>query len=339
MSQEIIKKVIEGNDLSFKEARSAFLNIFEEKLTPVQIASFLTSLTIKGETDNEIAGAASVIREKALSVKISKGDFVLDTCGTGGSGVEKFNISTAVSFVVASSGIKVAKHGNRAVSSKTGSADVLQALGIRIASSTAIMQRSINDIGIGFLFAPLYHKAFKVVAPVRKEMGVRTIFNILGPLCNPALAGYQLLGVSSPDLTKSLALVLKKLNTISAFVVFGEKLGDEVSLCGKTQVSFLNKNKISNFTITPKDFGLKKCKVSDLGAKTPKQSALIIKKVFKGKAGPTRDIVLANAACCFYLAKKVKNLKEGVSLAAELIDQGLVYDKYISFKEFLDKNA
>lgn len=339
MSKEIIKKTAEGKNLSFKEARTIFLNIFEEKITPIQVASFLTSLKIKGETDNEIAGAASIVREKSLKIKVSKDDIIFDTCGTGGSGVEKFNISTAVSFVVASSGIKVAKHGNRAVSSKSGSADVLQAMGIKITSSSAIMQQSIAKIGIGFLFAPLYHKVFKAVAPIRKELGFRTIFNILGPLCNPAFVGYQLLGVSSPDLTQKMAKVLKKLKTKSAFVCYGEKIGDEVSLCGKTKVSFLNKDKILNFVINPRDFGLKKCKLSDLSSKTPKQSAIVIKKVFKGKMGPTRDIILANAACCFYLLKRVKSLKEGVKLSGQLIDQGLVYNKYISFKEFLDKNA
>ncbi|MCM8823716.1 MAG: anthranilate phosphoribosyltransferase, partial [Candidatus Omnitrophica bacterium] len=263
---------------------------------------------------------------------------VVDTCGTGGSGVEKFNISTAVAFVVSSANIRVVKHGNRAISSSSGSADVLEALGIDINASKEVMKEAIKKLGIGFLYAPLYHEAFKSVASIRKEIGIRTIFNILGPLCNPALPDYQLLGVSGRDLVYKMVRVLKRLDLKRAFVVFGDKVKDEVSIMGRTEVAFLDKRKINKFNIFPSHFGLKRCKLKDIEAKTVQDSAKIIMDIFNSKRGPCRDIVLANASCCFYLLGKVGNFKEGVELASQLIDSGKVKDKYIKFRDFLEKN-
>jgi len=345
MIKEAIRKIVEGKNLSFQEARNVFLEIFEEKATSAQIASFLVSLRLKGETEEEIGGAAVVVRSKATKLKVREGllgldiedEPVMDTCGTGGSGIEKFNISTAVAFVVSSLGVKVAKHGNRAASSHCGSADVLEAMGLKIDVDPQVTEKAIKKIGMGFLFAPLYHKAFKSVVPIRREIGIRTVFNILGPLCNPALANYQLLGVSDEKLVFKIARVLKRLNTKRAFVIYGEKVKDEVSLLGKTKVSFLNENRIRNFYLVPSSFGLKRCSIKDLEAKTAQDSAKKIFDIFEGKKGGARDIVLANASTCFYILRKVRDLKEGVRLASQLIDEGKVKEKYLAFKRFLEE--
>ncbi|MCM8773677.1 MAG: anthranilate phosphoribosyltransferase, partial [Candidatus Omnitrophica bacterium] len=345
MIEEAIKKIVVGKNLSVEEAEKVFLEILENKVSGVLIASFLIGLKMKGEKEEEILGASLVAREKAEKINVREGllgvdteEPVVDTCGTGGSGVEKFNISTAVAFVVSSANIKVVKHGNRAISSSSGSADVLEALGIDINASKEVMEEAIKKLGIGFLYAPLYHKAFKSVASIRKEIGVRTIFNIVGPLCNPALPDYQLLGVSGRDLLYKMVRVLKRLGLKRAFVVFGDKVKDEVSIMGRTEVAFLDKRKINKFNIFPSHFGLKRCKLKDIEAKTVQDSAKIIMDIFDGKRGPCRDIVLANASCCFYLLGKVANFREGVELASQLIDSGKVKDKYIKFRDFLEKN-
>ncbi|MFH1768069.1 MAG: anthranilate phosphoribosyltransferase [Candidatus Omnitrophota bacterium] len=341
MIKEAIKKVVEGGNLEFSEARTVFLEIFNEVASVSQVASLLVGLRMKNETADEIAGAASVVREKAIKINVrdKKDEPIVDTCGTGGSGVEKFNISTATAFVVSSSGVKVAKHGNRAASSFCGSADVLEVMGIKIDAPPEVMEEAIRKIGIGFLFAPLYHKAFKVVVPIRKEIGIRTLFNIVGPLCNPASADYQLLGVSDVGLVVKMAQVLKKLGAKRAFVFFGDKLKDEISLLGRTKVAFLDKKKIKNFYLTPASFGLKKCRLKDLEAKSAAESAKKITDIFEGIKGPARDVVLANAAVCFYMLKKARTPKEGVRLAARLIDQGDVKRKYLDFKQFLENNG
>jgi len=347
MIKEAISKLSSGKNLNFDEANDVFEEIFAAQATPSQIAAFLVALKMKGEVEDEITAAAMVVREKARKLDV-RGDFlglkdknlaIMDTCGTGGSGLNKFNISSAVSFVVSSAGVCVAKHGNRAMSSTSGSADVFKALGIKVDAPTDLMEKAIKSIGIGFLYAPLYHPALGAVAQIRKDLGIRTIFNILGPLCNPAKASHQLLGVYSKDLVLPLARVLKKLGITKAFVVNSKDLGDEISLSGGTKVSFISKNKITNFSLSPADFGLKKIKQKDIMAKDVKMSAKIIKDVLKGKKGAPQDIVLANSSACFYILGKVKNLKDGVSLARELIDNGLAYSKLIELKEFLDKNA
>jgi len=349
MIQRMLKKVIAGKDLHPDEAKAVFQEILEAKLSDVQIAAFLTALRLKGESVGEIYAAASIIRQKArrlhvretlfdLSHSSGSDEAILDTCGTGGSGVDKFNISTACAFVMAGAGIKVAKHGNRAMSSSCGSGDVLEALGINISLDPAIMERAIKKVGIGFLYAPLYHPALKSVAGIRREMGLRTIFNILGPLCNPAGANYQLLGVYAPELTVTLAKVLRDLGTKKAFVVCSDDLKDEVTLTGRTKVSFLNKRRIENSYLTPRTFGLKKCRLKSIQAKNAYTSAAMIRSVFAGKASSAKDVVLANAACCFYILGRAKSLREGVGLARCVIESGAAKKKFHEFKRFLKEH-
>jgi len=347
MIKQATNKFIEGKNISFVQMKEAFEEIFSSEVTPAAIASFLTALKIKGESEEEILAAATVVREKAKKINV-RNDFlglgdnsepVMDTCGTGGSGLNKFNVSTATAFIISAAGVKLAKHGNRAMSSNCGSADVLEELGINIEVSAQVMEKAIKEIGIGFLYAPLYHPVLGRVAKVRREMGIRTIFNILGPLCNPASANYQLLGVYNPDLVVPLARVLKKLGVRKAFIVYGKDVCDEISLTGATKVAFLNNKKINTLTLNPSSFGLKKIRLEDLLVKNKKSSASVIKDVLAGKKGAARDIVLANASACFYILGKVDNFKQGVKMAEELIDTGKVRSKLSEFKEFLEKNA
>ncbi|MFA6281426.1 MAG: anthranilate phosphoribosyltransferase [Candidatus Omnitrophota bacterium] len=345
MIKDAIEKLTRKINLSVEETKEVFNDIFDHKTTSAQTASFLTALKVKGETVEEIYGAATIARERAMRLSVketfmgidARDEQVLDTCGTGGSGVNKFNVSTAVSFVVAAHGIKVAKHGNRAMSSTCGSADVLEELGIKIDVSPKIMEEAIKKIGIGFLYAPLYHPALLEVAAIRKEIGIRTIFNILGPLCNPAGATHQLLGVYKKELVETMAVVLKKLGIKKALVVCGKDLKDEVSLTGETTAILVDKKKMKNLCIEPADFGLKKITAKCLEAKDARQSAKIILDVLDGKYGPAQDEVLANASCCFYILNKVSNLKDGVKLAKDIIDTGRAKDKFLKFKQFIDR--
>lgn len=343
MIESVIAKLTARENLAFPEAKRVFSEIFTGEVLPVQIASFLTALKMKGESELEIAAAAQVIREKAK--KINAGGQagcvcdILDTCGTGGSGVAKFNISTAVAFVMAASGVKVAKHGNKAMSSASGSADILQELGINISAASEVMEKALNQLGICFLYAPLYHPALKTVAEVRRQLKIRTIFNILGPLCSPASANYQLLGVYDTKLILPMAKVLQNLGIKRAFVVCSKDLKDEISLSGPTRVSFVDGKKIKKLTFSAASFGLKKIKPKAIASSSPAESAAMVKEVFSGKKGPARDIVLANAAACFYLLNKVKKLKDGVATAALAIDSGKTYDLLEKFKSFLKENA
>ena len=347
MIKETIDTLTKGKNISFGGMKEVFEEIFDSRAASSQIAAFLTSLKMKGENEEEISAAAVVVRERAQKVNVREGflgikdkdEPVMDTCGTGGSGLSKFNISTAVSFIISAAGVKVAKHGNRAMSSNCGSADVMEALGVNIGVLASVMEEAIKRIGIGFLYAPLYHPALGKVARIRKEMGIRTIFNILGPLCNPASANYQLLGVYSPGLTTLLARVLRRLAVKKAFVVYGKDVCDEISLTGPTQVSFLNNKKISNLTLNPSSFGLKKIRLGDLLVKDAKMSAKVIKDILGGKSGAPRDIVLANAGACLYILGKVTNFKQGARAAAELIDSKKAKRKLLELKGFLEKNA
>jgi anthranilate phosphoribosyltransferase len=347
MSNNILIKLMEREDLSFREACAVFDDLFKGSLSQVQIATLLISLKMKGETEDEIAAAASVARQYSKKIKVRRSflgsiddsSAIIDTCGTGGSGLNKFNVSTATAFVVSSYGAKVAKHGNKAMSSTSGSADVFLALGIKVEVPLVLMQRAIDEIGIGFLYAPLYHPALGVVAGIRKELATRTIFNILGPLCNPANANYQLLGVYKPELIMPLARVLRVLGVKKALVAYGKGVGDEISLSGPTQAAYLDGKKIKTIRLNPSDFGLRRIDVKDILAKDAAASARIIKDVIKGKKGPARDMVLANSSACFYLLGKAANFKDGSKLAARLIDEGKVYDKLNQFKEFIKDNA
>ncbi|MDD5195080.1 MAG: anthranilate phosphoribosyltransferase [Candidatus Omnitrophica bacterium] len=347
MIKEAIAKIVKKENLSFKEALVVFEEIFDGMASSIQVAAFLAALSAKGETEDEIAAAAQLVREKAIKIK-ARGNFlgieeaseqILDTCGTGGSGVNKFNISTAVAFIVAAAGVKVAKHGNRAMSSNCGSADVLEAMGVKIEAHPSVMEAAIKSVGVGFLYAPLYHPALKAVAQIRKELGIRTIFNILGPLSNPALATHQLLGVYKKDLVGVLAKVLRKLSLRRAFVVNSEDLKDEISLSAKTTVAFLNNKKIEHFSLTPGSFGLKRIRIKNIEVRNAGESAQMIEAVLNGAKGAPRDIVCANASACFFILGKVHTLKEGVRLSGQLLDEGKAKNKFLAFKEFVAQNA
>lgn len=345
MIKEAIDLLTQFQNLSTGQAQEVFEEIFDHKATASQVASFLTALKMKGETEDEIFAAASVIRKKAQKLNIRENllgmeiddEIIMDTCGTGGSGSNKFNVSTTVSFVVSAAGIKVAKHGNRAMSSNCGSADVLEALDIKIDASSAVMEKAIKEIDIGFLFAPLYHPALKEVAVIRREMGIRTIFNIVGPLCSPVFPTHQLLGVYSPVLVLPMARVLQKLGVKKALVVYGKEVKDEVSLVGETTAAFVSGQKIKKIMLKPSDFGLNKISIKKIEVTNAAESAKIVKEVLSGKKTEARLMVLANASCCFYVSGRVNSFKKGAALAAQLIDEGKAYQKYLDFKNYLMK--
>ncbi|MFZ3072713.1 MAG: anthranilate phosphoribosyltransferase [Thermodesulfobacteriota bacterium] len=321
MIREAIAKVVKGVDLMEAEMVDVMNEVMAGDATPAQIASFITALRIKGETVSEITGAARVMREKAEKVSVE--DLaVVDTCGTGGDEAMTFNISTAAAFVVAGCGITVAKHGNRAVSSKSGSADVLKALGVNIEAGVLIVEACLRDVGIGFMFAPLMHSAMKFAAPVRREIGIRTIFNMLGPLTNPAGAKRQVLGVYAPELTDIFAKVLLNLGSMHAFIVHGSDGLDEITLTGETKVTELKDGSIKTYHIKPEDFGIKRCGAVDIMGGDSEENARIITDVFLGKKGPARDIVLLNAAAGIAVAGKARSLEEGVAIAHGSIDSG-----------------
>ncbi len=324
--KEAIKKVVNFEDLTEEETRSAFEIIMSGEATPAQVAAFIVALRMKVETVGEITGAAEVMREKAAKIKVKKKP-VLDTCGTGGSGIDRFNISTAVAFVLAGSGVTVAKHGNRSASSKCGSADVLEELGVKIDVPVKVAEKCINSIGIGFMFAPLYHSAMKHAVGPRKEVGVRTIFNIIGPLSNPASATCQVLGVFNAEVTETMAEVLGNLGVDKAYVVHGDDGLDEVTITARTKVSEFDKGELSTYYVEPEEFGLKKGKLEDIKGGTAKENAKIIKDILSGKKGPKRDIVLANSSMALMAAGKASDLKKGVKMAAESIDSGKAEEK------------
>ena len=320
-----IRKIIARESLSEKEMRSVFGAIMSGRATPAQIGAFITVLRMKGETVDEIAGAVRVMREKALKVKA--GGTVLDTCGTGGSGIDTFNISTAAAFVVAACGVKVAKHGNRAASSRSGSADVLEALGVKIDIPPALVEKCIKEIGVGFMFAPVFHGAMKHASGPRRDVGVRTIFNMIGPLSNPASASCQVMGVYEPALTEVMANVLKKLGTKRAYVVHGGDGLDEATLTGYTRISELRNGRVRTFRVSPQDFGLKKASIRTLLGGGAEKNAVIIKDILSGKKGPRRDIVLMNAALGLMAAGKASGFKQGVRTAAGAVDSGMAMEK------------
>ncbi|MGR3179754.1 MAG: anthranilate phosphoribosyltransferase [Candidatus Anammoxibacter sp.] len=321
MFKELITKVTTNIDLTPKEASDAICCIVDGKATNSQIGAFLTALKTKGETIDEITGFAKIMRDNAIFVN-TKCETVVDVCGTGGDGKSTFNVSTAVSFVLAGGGIKVAKHGNRASSSSCGSADVLKLLGVNIDASVETVEKCIDDANIGFLFAPCLHKSMKNVALIRKELGMRTIFNLLGPITNPARVKHQVLGVYSEDLTETIAVVLKNLGSKHAFVVHGMDGMDEISISDRTKVSELVDGEIKNYYISPEDFGMSKKSISELIVKTPEESAAAVKGVLKGETGAKRDIVLLNAAAGFVSVNVARDIKDGIQLAIQSIESG-----------------
>ena len=321
MIREAIAKVIEKKNLTEAEMVSTFDEIMSGGASPAQIGAFITALRMKGETIEEITGAARVMREKALHVK-TKAKMVIDTCGTGGDESGTFNISTTAAFVAAGGGLTVAKHGNKSVSSKSGSADVLRSLGVNIEVAVSHVERCLDEIGIGFLFAPLLHGAMKHAIGPRREIGIRTIFNILGPLTNPAGAHSQVLGVYDAKLTEPLAKVLQNLGSTHVFVVHGADGLDEITLTGKTYISELKHGEIENYEILPEDFGFERCKKEELLGGDSETNARIALDILKGKNGPHRDIVLLNAAAAIVAGRKSKDLREGLKAASESIDSG-----------------
>jgi anthranilate phosphoribosyltransferase len=302
------------------QAELAMTEIMNGEVTPAQFGAFVTALRIKGETSDEIAGMAKVMRAKAIPVHADA--TVVDTCGTGGDNAFTFNISTAAAFVVAGAGIKVAKHGNRAASSQCGSADVLEALGVKIELSAEQVERCLKEAGIGFMFAPAFHPAMKYAGPPRREIGIRTVFNILGPLTNPAHAQAQVLGVAESSLTEKMAVVLRLLGCHHALVVHGEDGLDEITIAGKTQVRELEGDRIKMYSVSPEDFGFSRAGLEDIKGSTPGENAASVRRILAGAAGPQRDVVLMNAAAAIVAGGKAKNLQEGARLATQAIDSG-----------------
>jgi len=334
--KKAISDVVSRKDLSQAEISSVMEIIMEGEATPAQIGALLMGLRMKSETVDEIAGAAKVMREKAIRihVNLSPGESLVDTCGTGGDGAQTFNVSTTAAFVVSGAGVKVAKHGNHSVSSRSGSADVLEALGVNLALSPEDVARAVETIGMGFMFAPDLHPAMKYAIGPRREIGIRTIFNVLGPLTNPAWANVQLLGIYDPMLTRLLAEVLGRLGSKRAWVVHGEGGLDELSLLGKSYVAQWDKNEVKEFVIRPEDAGLNPCKVEDLKGGDAEENARILKDIISGKTGPKRDMVLLNAGAAIFLADRAKSLREGVLLAAESIDSMEAMTKLEALKAF-----
>ena len=329
---EAVRALVERRDLTRIEAAAAMEAIMSGAATNAQIAAFLTALRMKGETVEELTGLAQVMRQKAVRVR-TKGEEVaaltgtdremlIDTCGTGGDAAGTFNVSTATAFVVAGAGLKVGKHGNRSVSSLCGSADVVEALGVSLELPPAAVARCVDEVGIGFLYAPLLHTAMKHVMAARREMGIRTVFNMLGPLTNPAGANAQVIGVYSAALTEPLARVLAELGTIRAFVVHGADGLDEISNTGESQISEVREGRVRSFTVQPEDFGLPRAAIADLRGGDREENAQIIRDILSGRDGSKRDIVLMNAAAALVIGGKARDLKEGVAQAADSIDSG-----------------
>ena len=327
MIKEAIDKVIRGADLTELQAREVFGEIMSGKATSAQIGALIAALRIKGETVEEITGAAKVMREKSLKIHTGSVKAAVDTCGTGGSGKNTFNISTTAAFVAAGCGLKVAKHGNRSASSRCGSADVLEALGVNIDASPDIVAKCIRRIGIGFLYAPLFHKAMKHAIQPRREIGTRTIFNLLGPLSNPADVPYQVVGVYDARLTETIAGVLKKLGSRRALVVHGMDNMDEITITGRTKVSELNKGRIRTYYLTPEKFGLKKARPKDIKGGTAEENAGILLSILKGEKGPGRNVVLMNASAALVAAGKARGFRQGMEMAADSVDSGMAMDK------------
>lgn len=317
--RDFLPRLADGGTLDEAEAERAFGLLMAGDATPAQAGAFLMALRVRGETVAEITGAARVMRARALAVDAPAG--AIDTCGTGGDGAGSFNVSTAAALVVAACGVPVAKHGNRAVSSRSGSADVLAALGLDIDAPLDLVVSGLRDFGFGFLMAPRHHAATRNVMPVRTELGVRTVFNLLGPLSNPALAKRQVLGVFDRKWVEPLAKVLDRLGSERAWVIHGADGLDELTLSGPSHVASLDRGRITLFEVTPEDAGLRRRKGSVKGG-SPRQNATTMKKLLRGETGAIRDIVLLNAAAALVVAGKAETLRDGAALAAEAIDSG-----------------
>lgn len=326
MIREAIELLVSDRSLSSEQASAVMGEIMSGKATPAQIAAFVTALRIKGETVDEIVGLAKVMQTKAVSVKVTSP--VVDTCGTGGDKSSSFNISTTAAFIAAGSGLKVAKHGNRAMSSRCGSADVLEALGVNIELGAEAVAQCLEKIGIGFMFAPLFHPAMKYAAGPRRDIGIRTVFNILGPLVNPAHAQFQVMGVATRELGEKIAAVLHRLGTIHALVVHGVDGMDEISIAGKSLVWEVTLPRVAPpYEVSPQYFGFKKAKIREIKGGTPEANARILRSILEGERGPRRDIAVMNAAAAIVAGNRAADLKEGARIAEEAIDSGRALEK------------
>jgi len=330
---DAIKTVIDNKHLTKAEAEQVMNVIMSGEATPAQIAALITALRMKGETVDEISGFATTMRNKASRISPRVIELV-DTCGTGGDQLHTFNISTTVAFVIAGAGLPVAKHGNRSVSSKSGSADVLEALGIKIDLTAEQVEKCIEDIGIGFMFAPNFHGAMKHAIGPRREIGIRTVFNILGPLTNPAGATAQVLGVYDPELTEVMAMVLGNLGVKHALVVHGHDGLDEISNTGESIISELKDGEVRTYAITPEQCGVARASIEDLKGGTAEDNAAITLEILKGAKGPKRDVVLMNAAAGLIAAGKAESFEDGMDLAARSIDSGSALTKLQDLKDY-----
>jgi anthranilate phosphoribosyltransferase len=327
-----IRKLVDGQHLNRNEAEAIMQNIMSGQATDAQIAAFLTALRMKGETVEELIGFAKVMRAKASPVRTKTGvaaalsgtdrEMLVDTCGTGGDATGTFNISTATAFIVAGAGVRVAKHGNRSVSSMCGSADVVEALGIRIDLKPDDVARCIDEVGIGFLYAPLLHEAMRYVMIARREMRIRTVFNLLGPLCNPAQATAQVLGVYNEKLTEMMAQVLQAMGARHAFVVHGADGLDEISISGESKVSEVRNDEVRTYYLTPEDFGVKRAPISEIQGGNAQENAAIIRRILLNEDSAKKDIALLNAAAGLAAGGKARTLREGIDLARESIQSG-----------------
>lgn len=323
--KEILNKLVAGRNLTLEETKEAAEIILGGNATDVQTACFLTALRMKGETVDEIVGCASVLGEKAMKIH-PKVDSYVDIVGTGGDGSNSFNISTTSAFIIAAAGLPVAKHGNRAISSRSGAGDMLEALGLNLNHTPAEIEKQIEDVGIGFMFAPVFNPSMKYVGPARSQMGIRTVFNILGPLTNPATPNMQLLGVYDESLVEPLARVLTSLGVKRGMVVYGTDKLDEISASSPTLICEFKDGEYQTYTITPEEFGMKTCKKDDLLGGTPAENAEITRSILRGEKGHKRNAVLMNAGAALYIAGEAEDMKSGIALAAELIDSGKALD-------------
>jgi anthranilate phosphoribosyltransferase len=331
MIQSAVAKLVDRKSLTFLEAQQAVTEIFSGQATAAQVAGFLVGLRMKGETPEEIAGCAEAMRTAATRIHLSA-PVIVDTCGTGGDGQGGFNVSTAAAFVVAGAGFTVAKHGNRSISSHCGSADVLEALGVKVDAPVAVVERCLKEVGIGFLFAPAFHPAMKHAMPVRRELAIRTVFNLLGPLCNPAGANVQVIGVFSARHLDVMAKVLVRLGTRHSLVVHSAGY-DEITLSGPTLAVEIVEGRLKKRRFLPKDFGLKACPKAALQGGDKEENAEILRRIFRGEKGPQRDVVVANAAAAILVAgraggeSKLRNLKDAVRVAEHALDSGAASER------------
>ncbi len=335
MIKEAIHKVVKRGDLTFEEARAVMDEIMSGTASEIQMSAYLTAMSIKGETIDEITGSAAGMRDHCI--RLLHDQEVVEIVGTGGDGSDSFNISTTSALVASAAGVMIAKHGNRAASSKCGAADVLEALGVCITCSPERSREILEEIGICFLFAQNYHIAMKYVGPVRRALGIRTIFNIIGPLANPAGANREVMGVYDEALVEPLARVLKNLGVKNAMVVYGQDSLDEISMSAPTTVCELKNGAFSSYVLTPERFGFSRCEKSALRGGTPAENAEITRSILKGEKGPRREAVLLNAGAAIYVAGRVNSLEEGVHLAEETIDSGKALEKLEAFIELTNR--